>query len=120
MEPQAHGYLPPVSVHKSKQTTLQGLQGTFLLGLKVRNREHLAEGLAPQPEDRQHPRRVSRQLIPTGLEQDGHVLSREDVSIGGKPLTEGVRGRHIHQVHVEKLRCILNPITGEAANSLQA
>ena len=120
MEPQAHGYLPPVSIRKSKQATLEGMLGPLLLGLEVRYREHLAQGLAPQPENRQHPRCVSRQLVTTGFEQDCHMLPGENISISRESLTESVCGCHIHEMHIEKLRGILNPIPREAAHGLQA
>ena len=48
------------------------------------------------------------------------MLPREDVRIGGKSLPEGVRGRHIDEVHVQELSGILDTVVREGPNSLQA
>ena len=48
------------------------------------------------------------------------MLPREDVRIGSKSLLEGVRGRHVNEVHVQELSNILDPVIGEGPDGLQA
>ena len=48
------------------------------------------------------------------------MLPREDVSIGGQASPQSVRRRNVHQVHVQKLRSIVDAIVRERPDGLKA
>ena len=120
VQSQTHRDLTPDGALQRRQAELQSFEGLPLLRLKVRLWQHAPKGLAPQAQNRQHPRRVSSQLIPTGLEQGGDMLSRQDVGICGQAFPQGVRCRNVHQVHVQKFRSIVDTFIRKRSDGLKA